>query len=239
MDDFFKSIYFHELDLQDRINNSVVVHFGFCSALIGGFYFIFEKTPAESFVFYILGGGIFFLALAACNLGLAYVGYRYHNIPPASELLKYREDLLEYYKNTSSPDPDGSSRDEFFREVDRIFSLCASKNSENNRKKKARSFFAKICMSVSLMFLFASSVSYFASDVEVAHQIHKVEVVNAKEIAVEDTKEKPQESRGRDSASVPAQTESPPLKPVPPKPIVSMEHRVPVVDSEWSDSKKD
>lgn len=107
--DFYKDLYFKELEKVNEINNSLTTPIGLVTAAIAGCSYLLTSFDYEysncNTVFFIafIGICIVFLIISIYHVIKAYsdfpFGYNYNIIADANDIDKYFLDLKDYYKN--------------------------------------------------------------------------------------------------------------------------------------------
>lgn len=108
--DFYKELYFHEIDVRENLNSRIQVPLAIVVSLIGALAFMFLKIEGQIsgitmkifLVALVLTGAT--LASSIYFLVCSWIGHEYSFLPTARDTEEYRKTLIDTYKNYEKSD---------------------------------------------------------------------------------------------------------------------------------------
>ena len=148
---FYKEVYFRELDRQKEINNSLSIPIGLITGLTGSVSYLLTNFDYSvntwlTIPFIIAtSGGVVFLIFTVCNLIFAYTNfpgrpYKYELIADIDVVEQYHKDLKAYYvANPGTPDMTEKEFEAY------LISEMVGYTGNNQRNNKEKTKFSYRC----------------------------------------------------------------------------------------------
>lgn len=152
--EFYLNWYNKEAERKMALDNALNIPIGILSVTIGAdFYLLVHYNFAKSTFFMdtliltTIGVSFIFSCIATYFLFVSYHGifrsYTDKGFPIASELLKHKQELIEYYRQQASNFPNVSGEEKFEEYVITKLTEYIDRNVRNNDKKSESLHFAK------------------------------------------------------------------------------------------------
>lgn len=179
--DFYKEMYYFELQRKDNLNSSLGLPIGIVILLAGGVLYYIQNLPVlfldvwtvVFFATFILGG--ICLAVAIVFLVLALWNHEYSYLPTPSEIEAYRKALIQYYKQ--NPDMPAGMDEDFHNFLYEQFCMHVEKNTGSNDSKSGHLHVGLGWVIGAIVFL-AVSMGPFYKIRLTEKPVQKVEVIN-------------------------------------------------------------
>ena len=138
---FHEKQYFHELDCREKLTARLQLTLAMLTAIIAALAYIIVRTtfqsnpsPFASALFLVsMVSSVVLVGAAAIFFVRAVWGHQYECLPVATEIEKYRDLLVQTYKDYENGA--GLSSDYYQKFLIRYFSECASSNAAVNRDR--------------------------------------------------------------------------------------------------------
>lgn len=190
--DFYKEVYYKELDKKDEINNSLSIPMSIASAMFAGFFFMattFCYTESLCLPFILLISlSCLLLLIAVWYLFRAYNDsgidgfYSYRALTNTEELANFYELLKEYHIEIKSEKAEDDARKDFREELMKQMISHTSVNQKNNAAKleyfRLCRKYLLFCMISGALTLFPFGINYGTANHE---PIVKVKMMDAKQ----------------------------------------------------------
>ncbi len=141
----YQRLYFHEIDLRDRIHARVPILLAIVLALIGMQSYMVNSLFSATWSKYeivllvcLLGVSVSALIVAVVYIVRSWHGFSYKYLPFVEQLETHRGVLREYYRKYDATDMDGSLAKKVGGVFFNYFVECASCNATLNDKKSER-----------------------------------------------------------------------------------------------------
>jgi len=196
--EFYKEHYFFEADRRHQLTSSLSVPIGVLTLLIGAAlvmvqgmhrpFSLLEKIQ----IFFLLMSAVLIL-VTIYYLIRSYFNYSYGYIATAEELKKYYDDLkVCYIKSNIGINNVDAEVEEY---INREYAKYAHRNALNNNQKSYYLHKANGCLVGTLIVVIMSGIPYLINSISAPSSVHKIEIVNFKEMGGEKMAEKKPEEK--------------------------------------------
>ncbi len=136
---FYEKLYFHEIDIRDKINGRLQIPLAILVTLSGGIAYLFQNVAFADWRFvhilfflpFILS--VLFAVLAFVNFVKSWRGYDYEYLPTATDTKEYRCLLVKTYEDWDDHEKLVSQHLRDY--LQRYYIECSAANTLNNDKK--------------------------------------------------------------------------------------------------------
>jgi hypothetical protein len=189
--DFYREMYFKELERKAELSEAVSIPIGIISGVLAGLFYLITSFDFSQHI--ILTGaftllvaiGTFFALRTVYFLIRSYINYSpgrmYSGIPYGGGLENYRLKLKEYYLkelHKTENDGEGAFRKYYFQNVIKHL----DNNAYINDKRARYLYFAKANLFYTLIFVLLSCLPFFVNFFQAKEKIDKIEIVNSQNV---------------------------------------------------------
>jgi heme/copper-type cytochrome/quinol oxidase subunit 4 len=184
--EFYKELYFHEIDRKERLDSSVSIPITIITAIIAVMYFLISNfdytlgiSLSISFIITIVIT-LIFLIISIYQLLILYnnlsSGYKYSYFPFVSDLNKYQNELRDYYSDLGEDKAKGDSefneylKDNIIKHIDY--------NIIRNDSRSLTLYKTKKYLLFALLFLFLTLIPFGINYFQKPEKPQKIELVN-------------------------------------------------------------
>ncbi len=137
--EFYKELYFFELDRRDRLNSAVALPVAVLTLIVGAIVYYLDNFPASDtlagIIFLVLLGAVMAsTSLAIFHLIRGRYNYEYYHLPRTSDIDEYRFDLKKCYEEAGEG-ISGEFEEAFLDFLIGEFVLAGHVNAGNNKTK--------------------------------------------------------------------------------------------------------
>lgn len=180
--DFYKELYFNEINRKEKLDDSSPTLITFFSAFIGALYFLcstFDYTvlKEQTIAFLVLAFITFvLLIIAIVHFLIIYnnldTGHRYSYFPFAKDIDDYDKELIEYYKDEEDSNNEFNTyiRENMIKHID--YNTVVNDNRSLTLYRTKKFILYTICA------LFLTIVAFGINFVEKGDKIQKIEITN-------------------------------------------------------------
>lgn len=180
--EFFKDLYFRELDAKRDQDGRTGTQVGILTILGSVLVYCYQNSPDQPGLWLIAFYGAYFPAVATYVVALvqvmrAILGHGFERLPLPDELHNYHVQLEDYYYE--EPNPEGTLETEFNDFLIRHMVTATVQNAQTNVSRSERSYSAMYWFAFTVVFaLVASGIALLAPATPVEHnvKVHQVEV---------------------------------------------------------------
>jgi len=183
--DFYKELYYHEIDRKGKLDSYVNIPISIISAIVAILYFLFSNFEYDinyiiTITFIVaIGITLIFVTVSIVHLLKLYnnfsSGHKYSFFPFASELNKYHDELQDYYSDNEHNKSKGA---EEFNEY--LIDNAIKHIDHNMIKNDSRSltlYKTKKYLLFTLLFLFLTLIPFGFNFFQKTDEIQKIEIV--------------------------------------------------------------
>ncbi|HOI51338.1 MAG TPA: hypothetical protein PLN02_03105 [Azonexus sp.] len=165
MSELYEKLYFHEIEIRDKLVERLQVPLALIVSLMGALVYMLQNTALESPLpilvpyFFVLAVPAILLIATAVTFFLSYYNYSYGLIPTAEQLEAYRQQLLATYTEF---DNGQVLAEKYHREaLMNAFVECSTINAATNAKRGGYIHTTNTLTLISAIFLLIAFVFFY------------------------------------------------------------------------------
>ena len=178
---FYKELYFHEIDVREHLSSRIQIPLAVTVSLVGAFGFMILKFDEKindvySYVFVsvlILGG--IAIVLSVYFLVRSWMGHEYAFLPSAGDTEKYRNTLVDTYKEFEDVDELVKFHLEAY--LCKYYINCSTNNTDCNDKRSLYLHQANTVLVVVILFAILSFSAFYLGNFYKSQSSQPIEVL--------------------------------------------------------------
>ncbi len=170
---FYEKLYFHELEVRDKVENRLKLPFSIFAIVFTLAVFLFNEVlvkksvTVDAFFWTVYLGALLALVFAVGFFIVSWYGYTYKMLPTASDVEAYYGQILTDYQKVSPHKARAWAKEAFDDYLMETFKTYATHNTRNNDRK---AFYLHRCVTaliISFMLICVAFYPYYNSLTEI------------------------------------------------------------------------